>query len=401
VAPTRRRWVVIAAATISLAFVSAVVIQVTSAPAGTSALTSRCQATPRADLVPRSGVLFGVNLDWSHDRLAAYAARLQHHPAVAVWFTDFPLSQSDSGYLRETLAQTRSQGAILLLTLQPSHGLAAVTNAAASGLAVTLAAANRSGVPVIVRFAQEMNGSWYPWGQQPGAYVAAFRRVAAAVHRLAPGSAMMWAPNYGGGYPFTGGRYAAKTGTAAYRALDTNHDGVLNRLDDPYAPYWPGDDAVDWVGLSLYHWGNSYPWGANVIPEPDKFVAQLTGTYDGAGGDDRAVPDFYATYGVQHHKPVAIAETAALVNTSRNMSRQLAIKQAWWRQVLAADIPTRFPDLKMINWFEWDKYEVQVHARVDWTATVNPAVREAFIRQLPHWLRFGQPSRQGCYIPPA
>lgn len=398
---TRRRSVIIAAVAISLASAGAALLLGTSAPASTSASTSPCPATPRTDLVPRSGVLFGVNLDWGHDRLADYAARLQHHPAVGVWFTDFPMSTEDHVYLSQTLSQTRSQGAILLLTLQPNRGLSAVTDAAASELAVTLAAANRSGVPVIVRFAQEMNGSWYPWGQQPGAYVAAFRRVAAAVHRLAPGSAMMWAPNYGGGYPFTGGRYAAKPGTAAYRALDTNHDGVVNQRDDPYSPYWPGNDAVDWVGLSLYHWGNSYPWGANVIPEPGKFIAQLTGTYDGAGGDDRAVPDFYATYGVEHHKPVAIAETAALVNTSRNTSNQLAIKQAWWQQVFAADIPARFPDLKMINWFEWDKYEVQVHARVDWTATVNPAVREAFVSQLPHWLRFGQPSHQGCYIRPA
>jgi hypothetical protein len=401
VAAVRRRWRTKTAVAVLLGLGSVTILDGPHAPASTLASATSCPTTPRADLAPRTGVLFGVNLDWSRDRLAGYAARLHHHPAVAVWFTDFPMSAADRGYFQQTVAQTRSQGAILLLTLQPTRGLAAVTDAAATDLAVTLAAANRSGVPVIVRFAHEMNGSWYPWGQQPHAYVAAFRRVAAAVHRLAPGSAMMWAPNYGGGYPFTGGRYAARPGTADYRALDTNHDGVVDQRDDPYAPYWPGDDAVDWVGLSLYHWGNRYPWGANVIPEPGKFIAQLTGTYDGAGGDDRAVPNFYAIYGVQHRKPLAIAETAALVNTSRNTSNELAIKQAWWRQVFAAAIPARFADLKMINWFEWDKYEVEVHARVDWTATVNPAVRAAFDRQLPRWLRFGIPSRPGCYTRPA
>ena len=63
--------------------------------------------------------------------------------------------------------------------------------------------------------------------------------------------------------------------------------------DDPYSPYYPGDAAVDWVGMSLYHWGNAYPWGENEIPEAGKFIAQLTGTYDGLNGDDSPLPDFY------------------------------------------------------------------------------------------------------------
>ena len=64
--------------------------------------------------------------------------------------------------------------------------------------------------------------------------------------------------------------------------------------DDSYAPYYPGDDAVDWVGMSLYHWGATYPWGENELPEANKFTDQLTGTYVGANGDDSLLPDFYA-----------------------------------------------------------------------------------------------------------
>ena len=59
---------------------------------------------------------------------------------------------------------------------------------------------------------------------------------------------------------------AAVPGTPDFKALDTNGDGVLTMADDPYGPYYPGDDAVDWVGMSLYHWGSSYPWGANALP---------------------------------------------------------------------------------------------------------------------------------------
>src|SRR5438309_5227705 len=56
-------------------------------------------------------------------------------------------------------------------------------------------------------------------------------------------TAMVWAPHYGGGYPFTGGRYVAVRGTPDFKALDANSDGVLTMADDPYATYYPGDDA--------------------------------------------------------------------------------------------------------------------------------------------------------------
>lgn len=48
---------------------------------------------------------------------------------------------------------------------------------------------------VYVRFAQEMNGDWFPWGQQPTAYKAAFQRVADRVRALAPNARMVWCPN--------------------------------------------------------------------------------------------------------------------------------------------------------------------------------------------------------------
>ena len=46
-------------------------------------------------------------------------------------------------------------------------------------------------------------------------------------------------------------RFAAKPGTASYVAMDTNGDGVVDNLDDPYEPYYPGDTSVDWVGMSV------------------------------------------------------------------------------------------------------------------------------------------------------
>jgi hypothetical protein len=333
-------------------------------------------------------VWFGVSIDWAHDSLAAYSRRLGHRPAVAVDFAGFPMSRQEQGWLDQAVAQAKGTHSTLLLTLEPQQGLAKVTRPRAVALASRLARYNRQGVPILVRFAHEMNGSWYPWSQQPTAYVRAFRTVADAVHRGAPRSAMMWAPNYGGGYPFAGGQYQAPAGSADAAALDTNHDGAVTGTDDPYKPYWPGRKYVDWVGMSVYHWGNTYPWGENEVPEAGKFVQLLRGTYDGDNGDDSAVPDFYAEYGAGMHLPVAVTETAALYVPGRGGASELAIKRAWWDQVFAPGNARRLPWLKLIDWFEWRKDEPEVGATVDWTATRSKRVRHAFTAALPGWLRF-------------
>lgn len=354
---------------------------------GTAAETAAvCVVRPAADVLPAQGALFGVNLDWGSQTIAEYSRELGQRPAVAVAFADLPFTEAERDEVRSAAAQLQTNGGTLLLTLESIDGLAAVTDGVATDVADLAASINSTGVPVIIRFAHEMNGSWYAWGQQPTAYIDAFRRVAGAVHSDAPGTAMMWAPNNADGYPFEGGASAAQPGTADFASLDTNADGVLSLADDPYAPYYPGDDAVDWVGMSLYHWGSAHPWGENEMPEESKLAAQLTGTYDGAAGDETAAPDFYQTYGVEHGKPVAIPETAALVVPRGDAAGELAIKQAWWRQVFSDETAERFPNLRMINWFEWEKFEPEVEEEVTWSVLRDQETRRAFRADLPEWL---------------
>lgn len=64
---------------------------------------------------------------------------------------------------------------------------------------------------------------------------------------------MVWAPNTAVGYPFNGaGKYLPNADDPRFRQMDTNGDGKVDNADDPFAPYYPGDDVVDWVGISLY-----------------------------------------------------------------------------------------------------------------------------------------------------
>lgn len=341
-----------------------------------------------------AGTLFGMNLDWANDSVAAVSERLGVTPAAWVQFVAFPLDAAARANLDDFYGQVAAVHGMALVTLEPNGGLASVTDAAITELAALVAAWADRGVPTMVRFAHEMNGSWYAWSQQPSAYVDAFKRVATAVHAATPFASMVWAPNYGAGYPFVGGPFQAAAGTDDFAALDTNHDGTLSTADDPYAPYYPGDDAVDWVGMSLYHWGNAHPWGENEVPEDGAFVARLSGTYTGLNGDETPVPDFYATYADNHDKPMAITETAALYDPAGPGPTERQVKEAWWRQAFAPDVRARFPRIRMINWFEWRKDEAEVHRVVDWRMSADPAIAAGLLAEVPPgWLAFAPLTR--------
>jgi hypothetical protein len=307
-------------------------------------------------------------------------------------YVPFPLSTDIKSLLQDHVDKIADQGGMLMLTLEPHEGLNAVTPDAIDDLSSELAKYNSRGVAVFVRFAHEMNGSWYAWGQRPSDYVSAFRSVADGVHQRAPGSVMVWGPNYGGGYPFEGGEYLAQPGTDAFADLDTDNDGDLTMSDDPYDPYYPGDAYVDWVALTNYHWGNSWPWGENELPEPGQFATQLTGTYDGLLGDERDTPNFYSKYAVAHKKPLAIAETSALYNTSRSDgASNYDIKMAWAKQVFAPKIATEFPRLKVLLWFEQRQEEVGTTGVIDWRVAYDPEILAGYRSVLPSRLIFAEP----------
>ena len=346
----------------------------------------------RARLQPADGTAyFGLNLDWGSQTAAEASEALGRTPAVWVQFARFPLDAGGRANLDAFIEQVAAVGGIGLITLEPHDGLATVTDEAAEELAAVLAGYwTDLGVATFVRFAHEMNGSWYPWSQQPTAYIDAYRRVAAAVHAGAPASAMVWAPNQGSGYPFLGGAHAVRPGSPDAVALDTDGDGAVTAADDPYEPFYPGDDAVDWVGMSLYHWGLAYPWGENELPRPGTFASLLRGEDTGAHQETDAIPDFYATYAEGHGKPLAIVETAALYDPQATDGPSGAeLKTAWFQEVFGASTRADFPRIAMLSWFEWRKEEPEVGRVIDWRLGADPTLaRELLDGVPPGWLRF-------------
>ncbi|MCF6376469.1 hypothetical protein L2K70_02530 [Nocardioides KLBMP 9356] len=319
---------------------------------------------------------FGPVLDWTRDLPADYADRLGETPSLYGQSVHYPLTADDRDYLAQFAELAATQGAVAVLSLEPQVALDELTADDAEVLADELARLDdRLDTHVLVRFAPEMNGSWVVWGQQPKAYVAAFRRVADAVHD-SPASdhaEMVWSPAYGAGYPF-GGSYGAvePAGRRAAAQLDTDDNGVVDDRDDPYGPYFPGDDAVDWVGLSLYHFGARQDFGDNEVPAAGELEARLRERF---GYGTRTARRSFSDRWVRPDRPLLL-ETSALYDTANpHGAPELGLKRAWWRQVLAA-VDDR-PAIGAISWLEVEREEAEIDGNLaDWRATHTPALAD-------------------------
>ena len=118
-----------------------------------------------------------------------------------------------------------------------------MTDEALKSLADSLKTIISNGTKIMIRYASEMNGNWFSWGQKPKAYKQSFIRFVTAI-RNGIGSenvdkvAFLWAPMAGDGYPYgTNGAYSPKPADADYQdtmnQLDTNKNGILDINDDP------------------------------------------------------------------------------------------------------------------------------------------------------------------------
>ena len=211
------------------------------------------------------------------------------------------------------------------------------------------------------------------WGQQPAAYRAAFRAVAEAAH--AAGAETLWAPAYGAGYPFAGVRGAIEgISPDTVADLDTDGNGSVGPEDSPYAPYYPGDDAVDWVGLTAQHLG-VFDGGAppeltpNTVPEPGKFAAELAGT-QGYGRADGADRDFVGAFATGRGKPLAVI-TGALWAEGAPGAGAVEVKGSWLDQV--AEAAGNVPPLGLVLWQETERPEAEARDLVgDWRLSTDP-----------------------------
>lgn len=202
---------------------------------------------------------------------------------------------------------------------------------------------------------------------------------------------MVWGPNLGINYPFRSGlkEYpTAQTDPVNFAALDSNGDGIINHLDDPYGPYYPGDEYVDWVGMSLY-WYPDEGTGFNTAVPPTYFKDQLLGygptveQFSPLALQDGGLRQFYQRFVIERNKPMMIPETGApWFANIQGTATELQIKQNWWNQIYTSQ--KDFPQLKMIVHFEENKADAVGSAR-DWRILSNQQVLNAYKADINNW----------------
>lgn len=328
------------------------------------------RAVPPADQAPYLGAL----LDWATDSTAAHAERLGAPAALYGRSVPMPMSAQEQGYLRAYFGQVSAQGAHALLTIRPEIPLTDIDDARASALAAQVAdAAKGYGGKVFVRFGPQMNASWVRWGQRPEAYRDAFRVLGGAMDSELGNPVMVWSPTAAKDYPFRAPSTTAPSG-GALGALDTDGNGEWNFDDDPYAPYYPGDDVVDWVGLSAYHDETRDGPARNAVPAPGEFEA-LLGPAVPAGPP--AAEDFYAAYASGRDKPLMV-ETAAFYSPGiQGGPLETETKSLWWEQVLAAP-GNGYGRIAAVVWNETIEQRQDGALNVDGRVTHTPDLAVAF-----------------------
>ena len=333
-------------------------------------------------------VWFGPDLDWSSDAPDGYAGRLGETPALYELTLTYPIDADAATQWRTAARALATQGSVLVLSLLPSEPLDELSTADAKAAELLLAEMhNQYGTQQLVRFAPEMNGTWISWGQQPTAYVAAFRKFANVVHTGESEALMVWAPSYGSGYPFgdAEGRLDSLSATDQAR-LDTNGDGRLAESDDPYEPYYPGDRAADWVGLTMFYFGKGEATASAGVEVPltsnelavDGEVEQR---FDESWGYVVDQPDnFYDRFAEASDKPLLL-DTGALYDSELDGATELDVKRGWWRQVLEA-LEAR-PLIKGVTWLEYEREEAEAGGdEVDWRATADRELAAALLADL-------------------
>ena len=304
-------------------------------------------------------------------------------------FVHIPILDYQLRYLDQFLAQVAGLGGVATVTVEPFDGLDLVTPSTIAPIVERCAFFERMRASCIIRFAHEMNGGWYPWSRQPTKYVEKFRLVSDAVRRGTKRGAVMWSPNSAArDYPFAAPSDLA--GNLEFARLDTNRDGIVNNRDDPFGPYWPGDSYVDWVGLSVYHFGVEYPFGEDNEAAPrDSFLLRVAPRTLGEAAAD--IPfDFYETYAVGKSKPLGIGETGALFMPSKERPgtpSELEVKRSWWQQFVnggpgGTSLSTLLPQLKLITWFDIVKFESEVNSVVDWRVSGSPQISVPFQKEM-------------------
>ena len=286
-----------------------------------------------------SGSYFGIPAaPYSMLPLDDFEVRAGKRVSIVHWAVPWFTGGAQSTFPTALASAVRSRGAIPLIDWysrddaygrdQDNFRLSAIAAGRHDGLIRAFAVAARTWRhPVFLSLDPEMNGNWPVWselanGNAPGDFVKMWRHVHAIFEEVgATNVTWVWQVN-------------------------AKYSGSI-----PIATLYPGDDQVDWVGISGYGWGT----------HPDRNVGWR---------DFNTIfsPILSDIASVAPRKPVMIAETGA--------SEYGGSKADWIADAFTVQVPRRANMIRAIVWFNSFDYPY------DWSIQSSPAAQDAFSRAI-------------------
>ncbi|MFF2483373.1 glycoside hydrolase family 26 protein [Paenibacillus sp. NPDC058071] len=228
----------------------------------------------------------------------------------------------------EWVEQVKKEGAFPHIAWEPNRGLDEVRDDVY--LRMFARSAGEADVPLFIRFASEMNGSWTRYSGDPARYIEAFRMVHDVLEEEAPKAAMVWT--------------------------------VLSLPEKTIESYYPGDRYVDWVGVNVYnvkyHNGN----------------AQQKADFE----DPLLLLDYvYNRY--SRAKPIQLSEFGATHYTATDGIKDVAFASEKIARLYTM-LPKHYPRVKAIYYFNVNNLtEYNETRRVnDYSITKEPELLDAY-----------------------
>lgn len=290
--------------------------------------------------------------------------------AQAIPLPRYNYTTGAGGPAPENQIERSSTDAHVFLTVYPVDGFQTVAESDFTALGQQIldyqTNLNRT---VFLRYAPEMQGKWMQYGQQPTAFRASWTQMYNSVKAVAPETIMVWAPNTPQNYPYGQTQDFTTLSAADQTLLDTNNNGVLDAGDDAFSPYYPGDDVVDWIGLSIYYKG-AYVNGAtadttNSVQDSGYCALAINGTNP---GDNADITPWYENYcETKPDKACMFAEAGAAYHVNdAGTADQATLQQAWLKDCVVNDtMLDQYPRIKLIMQFEYEKVETANNGQPD------------------------------------
>ncbi len=201
---------------------------------------------------------------------------------------------------KEWVEQVKAAGAVPHIAWEPNDGLDVVKDN--EYLRTFAKEAGKASVPIFLRYASEMNGTWCTYSGSTKEYIEKWKLIHNVMEEEAPNVIMVWT--------------------------------VFTFPDYNITSYYPGDQYVDWVGVNIY----------NVV-------------YHNGNLREKAVHEdpldllnfVYNTF--SHKKPIQISEYGATHYTTTDGKYYVDFA----RQKIAriyANLPTKYPRVKSIFYFD-------------------------------------------------